>query len=258
MELLDFSLIQWCVAGLCAFMIGFAKMGISGAGFLVVPLLASVMDSRESTGFLLPILSLADIMAIIWWRNHVDYTQITRLFIPWTLTGVISGFFILKVISSSQLMPVIGILTIILLFISRWLNHHSQAQDIHLPSNPAFAGTMGILAGATSMLANAAGAIMTIYLLATKFDKKRFIGTSAMFFFLLNLTKIPFSMKLNLVTLPSFLTNLTLMPAILCGSACGIWLVNKIDQKKFNVLVMILALISSIFLCFKPLWLNKS
>ena len=105
------------------------------------------------------------------------------------------------------------------------------------------------MAGVTTMMANAAGPIMIIYLLAKRFNKERFIGTQAWFFWILNLSKLPFSHKLGLVTSRSLLTNLALSPVIIAGGMFGIYLVHRISQRAFNTIVQALALIAALRLC---------
>ena len=108
-SILEFDGLSWLVIGICAFLVGFSKTGIPCAGVLVVPLLASVMPARQSVGFLLPILCLADVMAVVYWRRHADWSKLVKL-MPWALVGIVIGFYCLGVINDQQLMPVINFL----------------------------------------------------------------------------------------------------------------------------------------------------
>ena len=247
--MLDFNTFSWFVVSFCAVMIGFSKTGIPGAAILVIPLLAGIMPARDSTGFLLPILALADIMAIIYWRRHVDWPRLLRL-LPWTMLGVGIGYIVLKYITNKQLMPVIGIVVLILIAVTWWTNSRGGAKK-KIPTYWWFAAIMGILAGSTSMMANAAGPIMTIYLLAMRLEKNEFIGTTAWFFWMLNLSKIPFSTNLGLINEASLLTDLALLPCIILGGIGGIMLVHRIPQRAFNITVEALAAISAIYLCLR-------
>jgi len=247
---MDFTTMEWFFVVFCALMVGFSKTGILGAGILVVPMLAAIIPARESTGFLLPMLAMADIIAIIYWRKHVEWRQLGRL-LPWALTGILFGCMFLRNISNTTLMPLIGGLILVLVGVRFWWNSHPDRKDI-LPTGWWFAGIMGILAGCTSMLANAAGPIMTIYLLTMKLEKKEFVGTGAWFFWIINLSKMPFSYKLGFITPISLGTNLLLLPAIVGGGILGILLVHRIPQKIFNVIVEVLAITMAVYLCVKP------
>jgi uncharacterized membrane protein YfcA len=91
------------------------------------------------------------------------------------------------------------------------------------------------------MMANAAGPIMIIYLLAMQLPKIEFVGTSAWFFFVINWLKVPFSAKLKLMTLATVKLNLIMLPFIAIGAVVGIFFLKRIPQKAFNAVVQILA-----------------
>ena len=245
--MIDFTFIQWVISVFCALMIGFTKAGIPGSGILVPLLAASVMPAKESTGFVLPMLIMADIFAIIYWRRYVEWKQLLRL-MPWALLGIFFGFLGMSFISNTHLRLFIGILVIVLMGIS-WLRNKVFPND-PVPEHWLFAAGLGTLAGATSMMANAAGPVMFIYLLAMRLPKKSFIGTSAWFFFLINILKLPFSRRLDLINLQSLQTNLVLLPCIIVGGIIGIFLVHRISQKVFNSVVIVLAVGGGLFLIF--------
>ena len=100
------------------------------------------------------------------------------------------------------------------------------------------------------MMANAAGPIMIIYLLAMRLPKVEFVGTSAWFFFVINWLKVPFSANLELMTAESVKLDLIMLPFIAVGAAVGILVLKRIPQKAFNVVVQILAAAAAIWLLF--------
>jgi uncharacterized membrane protein YfcA len=106
------------------------------------------------------------------------------------------------------------------------------------------------VAGVTTMMANAAGPVMIIYLLAMRLPKVEFVGTSAWFFFVINWLKVPFSAKLNLMTLATVKLNLVMLPFIAIGAVAGIFFLKRIPQKAFNAVVQILAAAAAIKLLF--------
>ncbi len=231
--MLEFDLFQWSIIIFCALMIGFSKAGIMGAAALVVPALAAVMPPRESVGFLLPMLIIGDITATIFWWRHVDWPKLFRV-IPWMLAGVVAGFLLLGRMTDRPLMAAIGFIVLALVALHLWQQRRPDLGAL-LPRSRWFTAVMGFLAGTTSMLANAAGPIMMLYLLVMGLDKRRFIGTAALFFLLMNCVKLPFSIGLTLVTRPSFLTNLALAPVIILGGILGASLVRYIPQRLFDM-----------------------
>ena len=241
----SFTFLQWAVLILCALLIGFTKAGIPGIGIIIPLLGAPIMPAKESTGFILPMLIMADIFAILYWRRHVAWKQLLRL-LPWALTGILAGSLGMSYINNTQLKTFIGILVLILIVLS-WIKDKMLPDD-NIPSHWLFAALLGGMAGATSMMANAAGPVMVIYLTAMGLSKKYFIGTSACFFWIINLSKLPFSYRLELITIQSLKTNLILLPCIIVGGIIGIQLVKRISQKMFNAVVRLLAVAAALLL----------
>ncbi len=241
----SYTFIEWAVIIICALLIGFTKAGIPGIGILIPILAASIMPAKESTGFILPMLTMADIFAIICWRRHVAWKQLLRL-LPWAITGIVAGYLVMHYITNDQLRRFIGLLVLILLILS-WIKDKWLPDD-YIPSHWLFAAVMGTLAGATSMMANAAGPVMVIYLTSMRLPKANFIGTSAWFFFFVNLLKLPFSQMLDLVTVKSIQINLLLLPCLAVGGVAGIMLVKRIPQGAFNIIVKILAGVAALML----------
>ncbi|MCP4451620.1 MAG: sulfite exporter TauE/SafE family protein, partial [Planctomycetes bacterium] len=222
-------------------MIGFSKTGVPGSGIIIAPLMASAMAAKDSTGFTLVMLAIADVMAILYWRRHVNWGHLARL-LPWTLGGVVIGFLLMDHISDQQLKIIMGALILGFLGVSWW--REKRVRKDKLPNHWFFAAMMGMLAGSTSMMANAAGPVMVIYLIAMRVPKNEFIGTRAWFFWILNLSKLPFSTRLGFITKTSMLTNAALIPFILIGGFLGVALVNRIPEKAFTVVVKALTVVA--------------
>jgi len=243
----NFSGIQWAIASISAFLFGLSKTGLPGMGILAIPLMAGIMPSRISTGVVLPILIFADIFAVSYYRRKAVWSHLFRL-IPWAMTGIILGYLIMGRITDTQLKPVIGIVIMIMLTVNYWRN--SQPNEMPVPTRWWFAAFTGLLAGITTMLANAAGPILVIYLLAMRLPKTEFIGTAAWYFFLLNWFKVPFSANLGLITPQSLRFNLALFPLVAIGAVSGIYLLKYLPEKTFNNITQILAGIAAINLLF--------
>ena len=249
--MLDFSFTSWVIIVLCAISIGFSKTSGIGLAIAFVPLLAMIMDSKESVGFMLPMLCMADLPAVIYWRKHVQWKSLTKL-APWTLAGIATGYVAMSYFTSRIHMPVIGVIILVMMAVTFW-RESRLGNDYSIPNYWWFAAIMGVMAGFTTMMANAAGPAMVIYLLAMKMKKNDFVGTSAWFFWFVNLIKVPLNSQLDLITMPSFMTNLVLLPAIIAGGWLGVVLVHKLPQKVFNRVVSVLAVLAAVYLCVKAL-----
>jgi uncharacterized membrane protein YfcA len=220
-------------------MVGITKTGIPGLGILVVPLMALVLPARKSTGILLGILILADIFAIVYHRRNARWGHVLGL-LPAAFAGIVAGYFGLKVVNDQQLKPIIGGIVLIMLGINHWRTR-TKGKDAPIPEQWWFAAGLGFMAGVTTMMANAAGPIMIIYLLAMRLPKIEFVGTGAWFFFVVNWLKVPFSANLELMTVESVKLDLMMLPFIAVGAMAGIFFLKRIPQKAFTAIVQILA-----------------
>lgn len=245
---MNWDMWQWALAVGGALAIGVAKTGIGGLGMLAVVIFANLMPAKQSAGFVLPMLVMADVVAVLSYRRHAQWSLLWKLF-PWTALGVFLGFLAMGRIDNHQAGLLIGgiVLGLVVLHLVR-----KSRQKTEEPEHAAwFAPTIGVLAGFTTLVANAAGPLMAIYLLAMRLPKMEYMGTGAWYFLLMNLFKVPFMMNLGLVDAASFQGNLLLLPAVLAGTIIGRIVLKKIDQKLFETLALVLALAAGLNLLYK-------
>jgi uncharacterized membrane protein YfcA len=239
--------IQWIFLAIAATVIGLSKAGIKGVDMLNVTLMAIVFGSKASTGYVLPLLCVADIMAVIYYKRHVSWPHFKNL-IPSMIIGVLLGVFIGIEINETlfrKLMSLIVITTIILLL---WTEFK---KNLHISHNFWFNWGMGLISGFTTMIGNLAGAFSNIYFLASKLPKNEFIGTAAWLFLVINLFKLPFQILVwKNINLQTLVVDVKILPFVFIGFLLGIFIVNKINEQVFRKLVMAITLIGSIFLLF--------
>lgn len=232
----DWTFWQWVAVALAAACIGFSKAGFVGVGMMAVLLMAQVMPARASTGVILPMLIVADFFAVGAFRRFAVWSHLVRL-LPTAVLGVLTGFLIMPHIPDSSFGRVIGWITMVLLIlmvIQRMTNRITMTALEH----PAIAWCTGWVAGVTTMIANAAGPVMGIYLLTARLPKWEFVGTGAWYFLIINLVKVPFSASMGLITPTSLLFNLAATPMIVAGIMLGRWLIGKINQAVFEWLMI--------------------
>jgi uncharacterized membrane protein YfcA len=234
-ELLNHTPGALAIVIVAAFCVGMAKAGFNGLGIVVVLLMAMVMPARASTGALLTLLITADIFAVIAFGRYAVWPSVLRL-LPAALVGVVCGYFLMPLVSDTNFAPFIGWLTLSLLAFLIVQRTTRLAQVA--ASRPVFAIPAGWLGGVTTMLANAAGPVMTIYLLACRLPKLELVGTGAWFFFMVNLAKVPFSVQLGLVTRDSLLLTVLLVPVVILGAFSGRWILQRINQRLFDALLL--------------------
>lgn len=106
----------------------------------------------------------------------------------------------------------------------------------------------GSLGGFTTMVANAAGPVMSMYFLAARFPVKAFLGTAAWFFAAVNIAKLPFSISLGIITPSSLLMDLLLVPLVLIGGLAGLLLATRMSQQLFERVVIVLTIGGALYL----------
>jgi len=240
----DLTLTHWLFAVVAALCIGLSKAGFGGVGMVAILLMAQILPARASTGVILPMLIVADIFAVSAFRKFTVWSHLVRM-LPPALIGIVCGFFLMPRISDQNFGPLIGwiTLTLLALMIMQKLTRRLAARAVE---HPGIAWPLGWLAGVTTMLANAAGPVMTIYLLAARLPKYEFVGTAAWFFFIINVAKIPFSSALGLIKPSSLVFNAALVPAIIGGIFLGRWLLGKINQRIFEWLMIVFSLLGAL------------
>lgn len=240
----DMAIGQWAALAFAAVVIGLSKTGLPGAAILAIPLLADVFPAKASTGIILPMLITADLFAVTYYRRKAVWSHLIHL-IPWATGGIVIGHALMRRISDARLMPVIGAIVLIVLALNAWRRHVSDP-DTAIPQHWWFAAAIGLTAGITTMMANAAGPVMIVYLVAMRLPKQAFVGTGAWYFFLLNWFKVPFSADLGLITRDSLMLNAIMAPLVALGALTGIFLLRRIPQKGFTAAVEILAALAAI------------
>lgn len=246
---MELEWIQIVIALIASLLIGFSKAGFPSAGIFVIVLMASIFPTKESTGIVLPMLITADIIAVSYYRKNVIWKHLISL-IPWVLIGIVLGFFVLMRIQNEQLSLMIGILILSLTILHLSKNKLEQKLNVRFMQSAAFYALLGILAGFTTMVGNAAGAIMAIYLFSKGSQKQDFVGTNAWFFLSVNLIKVPFSVGLGLITPQSLWFNSWMVPAIVVGAFLGIRILPLVPQKYFQLIILTFAALGGLRLIF--------
>jgi uncharacterized membrane protein YfcA len=241
--------LQWICAVLGALMVGISKAGITGLSVLSVALFTHVFpSSKQASGLVLPLLIFGDIVAVLSYRAHTQWRFLWKL-IPWTAAGVVLGYIALGHMSDSTARIMIGVIIVSLCVLSYWRRYlTAQTEETAGTWHWTLAAGLGITAGFITLIANAAGPLMAIYFVAMRLPKMQFVGTAAVFFMALNLFKVPFMVKLGLITQQSFEFNLMLAPAVLLGAFGGRWLLMRINQQLFERLVLGLSALAGVLL----------
>lgn len=247
MVLGDLTVVSWMLLALGALVVGMSKTALPGAGAIAVALFASALPARESTATLLLLLIVGDMLALWAYRRHAQWRALLRL-IPAVLAGILLGVVFLAVADDAWVKRVIGVLLLMVVAVTLWRRRATRASG-RSPSGGWLAATVyGTLGGFTTMVANAAGPVMSMYFLAARFPVKAFLGTAAWFFAVVNVAKVPFAAALGLFSVDSLLIDLWLIPAVLAGAVLGRFIAGRLPQVVFERLVIGLTIVGALYL----------
>ncbi len=250
--------LAWTVLALGALVIGFSKTAFSGLGTLVAVLFALVLPARASTGAIVPLLILGDVVAVALYRRHADWKLLVRL-LPYLMGGLLLGVVFLDAVDDLVLRRFLGVLLLVLAALQarsmlRPPAAGAPADGLAGPQGwsplrrRATAALAGGGAGFATMVANAAGPISSMYLLVMRVSKMAFVGTAAWLYFIVNVTKVPFSVQLGLIDAESLRMDLLLVPAVLLGALVGVKVLRRVPQRVFAGLTLALTAVSSLAL----------
>ena len=235
---------QWLLALLSAFGLGVAKSGFAGVGLFHVVVFAFLFGAKPSTGIVLPMLIFGDVCAVAAFRQHARWEYIKSMSLP-TALGVVIGWALMNSLNESAYKPVIGSI-ILSLAAMQTARMWRPSWFEHIPHAAWFAWSLCLIAGFSTMLANAAGGIIALYLVTVSMQKLELVGTTAWFFLLLNLFKVPFSAQLGLIGLNTLAINVALTPMIVLGLFAGRWLIHRIPQRQFDSVVVLLSSVAAL------------
>ncbi len=255
MTLPELSTAAWLWLGLAAVLVGFAKTALGGVGSVAVVIFAAVLPARGSTGALLPLLIAGDLLAVSLYRRHGSWGTLLRL-LPGVVPGLVLGTWFVARVDDTTMRVSIGLI----LLVMTGLQLAQRLRPGSGPSRAAAEGTaaghphpaaslaVGATAGFATMTANAAGPVMTLYLILAGLPVLEMLGTGAWFFLVVNLLKVPFSAGLHLISGPSLALDAVLVPAMLVGGALGFLVVRRLDQAGFERAALALSAVSAALL----------
>lgn len=243
------TVLDWALLAAAAALIGFAKSAIGGVGGLAVAIFAVVLPARESTGAVLALLIVGDLIAVRLYRRHADWPMLLRL-LPAVVPGLALGAWFVAVADQTVMRRGIGgvlLAMAVIQLLGRRRNGQlpGSAGRFRAGVGKAAPFAAGIVAGFATMTANAAGPVTTIYLLMAGLPVLGLLGTAAWFYFLVNLAKVPFSAGLDLMDGTTLLMDLLLVPPLLVGAAVGVRVAHRISRDVFEAVTLVLTVVAA-------------
>lgn len=239
----------WAALGVAAVVIGISKTALPGGSILAIALFAAVLPARTSTAATLLLLMVGDVFALLAYRRHAHWPTLLRL-APAVVAGLLLGFAFLALTGDGVERRAIGVILLLMIAVTLWRRWRQARaeQEAAARGGALLAGVYGTLGGFTTMVANAGGPVMSMYFLATRTPVQVFLGTSAWFFAIINVIKVPFLAGIGLFTGPVLLTDAILAPLVVLGALLGLRVARRLDQRLFDRIVIVLTILGAVYL----------
>lgn len=233
----------------CALAIGMSKTGIQGVVMLCIPFMAQVFGAKESTGVVLPMLCFADIVAVVYYRRGVNKKCLAGL-----IPAAVAGFFVAiladRFVEPRHFKYLMGSTILLGLAIMLFADKFRETMR-RVCQSKIYANFFGLLGGFTTMIGNAAGPVMGVYMLSVKLPKLEFVGTSAWFFMIVNYLKLPLQVFVwDNISSDILVMDMFAVPFLFAGAFLGIVFVKKIPEEGFRLFIKIATALSAVMLFF--------
>jgi uncharacterized membrane protein YfcA len=237
---------DWILLFTCALLIGMSKTGIQGITLLAIPLMAINFGAKASTGLILPMLCFSDLIAVIYYRRTAEWNYIFKL-LPSAIVGFFLAIAVDKIIPPGEFRRLMAFCIFLGIGVMFWTER--KGKDRKIFTSWWYAPLFGLMGGFTTMIGNAAGPVMSVYLLSMRLPKYNFVGTSAWFFLVVNYLKLPLQVfAWDNISFTSLILNAIAIPFMIVGALIGIYFVKKIPEKSYRLFIIVVTILSTVML----------
>lgn len=227
----------YLVAVPAVILLGLAKGGFSGMGVIAVPLMALAVSPVLAASITLPILIVQDVVSVSAFRKTWD-KGVLLLMLPSAAVGIGLGYALAAFVRPGAVELAVGVIAVVFSLHRLWLDRAGAPILDVRPERVPWRGVLaGITAGFTSQLAHAGGPPFQIYVMPKRLPRDVFIGTSAIFFAVVNWMKVPAYWALGQFTPQALSTALVLLPLAIASTWAGVWLVRRVPAARFYQIV---------------------
>ena len=239
--MLALSPADWAVVLAAAVFTGLAKTAVPGLASIAVALCALVLPAKESTGVMLVLLLVGDVLAVWAYRRDADRALLARL-VPSVVLGVLAGAAFLRWSTQDQTRRGIGVVLLALVALTVFQRRRGRRGRAPAPGRRAD----GARAGLHPLGANAGGPGTSSDMRAGRFSVAAFLGTTAWFFFAVNLVKLPFTVSMGLIRPEHLALDLVLAPVVVLAALAGRRLAARLPLRVFEPLVIATTIIAAV------------
>ncbi|MDO8801248.1 sulfite exporter TauE/SafE family protein [Phenylobacterium sp.] len=224
-------------------LLGLAKGGFAGIGVIAVPLMALAVSPVLAASITLPILIVQDVVSVWAFRKTWD-KAILILMLPSAAVGIFLGFALAAFVQPGAVEMAVGAVSVVFAVQRLWLERAGAPARAARAEGLPWRGVLaGIAAGFTSQISHAGGPPFQMYVLPKQLARDVFIGTSAIFFAVVNWMKVPAYLALGQFTQGSLATSAVLLPLAIASTWAGVWLVRRVPGQAFYRIIYVLLIL---------------
>ncbi|HEX6999142.1 MAG TPA: sulfite exporter TauE/SafE family protein [Gammaproteobacteria bacterium] len=231
-------------------LLGFSKGGLAGVGSLALPLIVIVIEPVQAAAIMLPILIAQDTVGVWAFRRHLDW-YVLGWTVPGATFGILLGYLFAANVPSAAVMALVGVISIAFGAYRLWLRRQGTPKAA-APSSPGWIGSLfGVASGFTSQIAHAGAPPFQLWVLPRRLPRDVLVGTSAVYFAVINWIKVPAFAALGQFSATNVLTAAALLPVAIVSTFAGVWLVRRIDGERFYAIIYCLMIVVGVILLFE-------
>jgi hypothetical protein len=234
----------YLVATPAVILLGLAKGGFAGIGVIALPLMALAVSPVQAAAITLPILMVQDVVSIWSFRAAWD-RAVLKLMLPSAAAGIFGGYALAAFVRPQAVELAVGLISVAFGLQRLWLERPGARLPVLRDEGPVpWRGVLaGMTAGFTSQIAHAGGPPFQMYVLPKRLPRDTFVGTSAIFFGVVNWMKTPAYLALGQINRESLSTAAALLPLAIASTYAGVWLVRRVPAEGFYRTIYVLLIL---------------
>ena len=251
------SIWEICIIGAAGFCSGIIKTGVGiGSGVFLLPTLSLAFPAKTALGLGAPLMLASDIIGLrFYWKQWTSSSELLRIMLA-AVPGLLVGTVLLPIIPATGFRIGVGVFgmtyavchlfpgftpIVLLKSSTAGINRQLEGRQVYF---------YGALGGVATVLAHAGGLVWSLYLMASIKDRRVFVGTIVLMFFITNIYKTVAYVFIGTISVQELLAILPAIPAVWAGSALGNAANKRMNQILFRKLVLAIIFLVSAKLCF--------
>jgi uncharacterized membrane protein YfcA len=216
-------------------MLGLAKGGFAGVGSLALPIIALTISPVRAAAILLPILIVQDVVGVWAFRRDWD-GHVLGWMLPGAGLGIALGYGFAASVDADMVLGAVGAVSVVFGAYRLWIERRGVPQAAS--GSPGWVGSLfGVASGFTSQIAHAGQPPFQLWVLPRRLPRDVLVGTTAIFFAVVNWAKVPAYLALGQFTPANLVTSAVLLPVAIASTLAGVWLVRRVSPERFYVAI---------------------